>query len=212
MNPSARARSRDAISSKSCADTLPIARSNSSSLIARSASIFSRSRSARRRSLSGCPSASTSAVANGASIRYSANPAAPAAPMVRLISRRFSAEFCLARTTATLAATSDSSTKKCHGLNAPGASFLISVFGVTASSIEVAELIVQPCLERGASGGRCRRGPISVARSVAARPAKRHGSDNQRGGRSEHVRERPRQAVEAPDRSAMSARPRRRTP
>ncbi len=131
MKPSARARSRDAISSKSCADTLPIARSNSSSLIARSASIFSRSRSARRRSLSGCPSGSTSAVVNGASMRYRANPAAPAAPMVRLISSRFSAEFCLARTTATLAATSDSSTKKCHGLNAPGASFLISVFGVT---------------------------------------------------------------------------------
>ena len=56
----ARARSRPAISSKSFGDTFPIARSNSSSLIERSTSAFSRSSAARARSDGRSPSSDTS--------------------------------------------------------------------------------------------------------------------------------------------------------
>jgi hypothetical protein len=69
MIPSARARSRPAISSKSCGDTFAIARSNSSSLIDRSVSAFSRSRSWRVRSLSGWRSKSACGATSGASMR-----------------------------------------------------------------------------------------------------------------------------------------------
>ena len=65
----ARARSRPAISSKSRAETFPIARSNSSSLIDRSASAFSRSSVARVLSLSGSLMVAASLAASGASMR-----------------------------------------------------------------------------------------------------------------------------------------------
>ena len=78
----ARLRRRPLISSKSACDIFLIAKSNSSSLMARSTSVFSRSRAARVR-----PPATTGAPAmdgdiSGASVRYAPRPTKLAATMV----------------------------------------------------------------------------------------------------------------------------------
>src|SRR5262245_17270701 len=194
----ARARSRADISSKSFSESFPIARSNSSSLIERRDSIFSRSRTTRMDSLRPSAAGRPSAPTSGASVRYKAAPAKPAAPIVRLIRTRCSGLASLARTTAAVAATSETSTKKCQGRSVSSFDAARDDRGRLSASvplIEVAELIVQPGAEcpiflRGGSRGLCRFG--------APRPAPRDddGPNHSRGDTDEIWNE-PRQPIEA---------------
>ena len=110
------ARSRPPISSKSFGDSLPIARSNSSSLIDRSTSAFSRSSAARARS---DESARGTLRRPAPQRRQHAVERRPRPRRRRRWSRlmriRCSGVARRDRTTATVAATSDASTKKCQG-------------------------------------------------------------------------------------------------
>src|SRR6478752_5970683 len=128
MMPRARARRRSAITSKSCGDTLPMAR--------------------------------------------------PAAPIVRLMRTRFSGALGRAITTATVAAISDSRTKKCETWK-PG------------SSVEISELIVELLLQRRVFGGRERCGRGHGGRLGLARPAPRHQTDRAGAEDPHEIRKRP---------------------
>src|SRR5690242_19774033 len=122
-------------------------------------------------------------------------PAAPAAAIVRLSRIRCSSVACRAIRTATVAAISESSMKKCQTLNGAGMSWRVASAGRSVS-IEVAELIIQPCPEPGillfGAGGRGgRRGP------VAPRPADRGERDEECTRRAHQVGKRPGEPVES---------------
>src|SRR3954469_3895363 len=105
--------------------------------------------------------------------------------MVRLIRIRFSGAFGRAITTATVAASSDSSTKKWVAWN-PGSSTVLSATGFL---VEVAELIVQPRVQRVLCCDR-RRSILSRV-VVATRPAEGDHADERRSGRARDIRQRP---------------------
>src|SRR5690242_14259481 len=86
--------------------------------------------------------------------------------------------------TATVAAMSDMSTKKCHGWNVVSC-WRARTFFRGAASVEIAELILQPFREgavrrHGGGGGRC---------AVLLRPSPRRKPQDGRAGRTHDVRQ-----------------------
>src|SRR5262245_20662838 len=204
MSPAARTRRRPAISLKSSSDSFPIARSNSSSLIARSASIFSRSSAARvRRPMTTVRS--SSADTSGRTMRSTARPTRTTAPIRTLRRMTLAAPRPRAMNVTAVAQPSAASTKNCHGRSTAGSELaggLGSGFraagalagAVSRTSIEVSELIIQSLLERG----------IAVAhvsgigrRRVLPRQPDGDEADADRAAHADEIREQPGETVEA---------------
>src|SRR4029079_12402250 len=171
---------RPLISVKSFSETFPIARSNSSSLIACSASAFSRSRAARVLLPAGGGSPVRIRPARGPIARSAAKPTAAAANTVRLRRMMAAAVWPLAKKTTMVAPIKPASVKNCQGSNG-------------CVSVEVSELIIQAGVEIridgvvGTGHRRCRR----------PGPASRDGDHQEQRRDAEHVRECPGQTVEA---------------
>src|SRR5262245_7671559 len=174
MSPAARTRRRPAISLKSSSESFPIARSNSSSLIARSASSFSRSSAARVR-WPIITVRSSSVDTSGWTVRSAVRPI-NAAPAISTAMRMTTVTpWPRAMKVAAVAHPRAARTKNCQGL------------------IEVSELIVQAIfefriVERGRRGRR---------RDRPARPPERRGADHDDAGRADEIREQPRHPAEA---------------
>src|SRR5262249_49891698 len=101
--------------------------------------------------------------------------------MVRLIRTRCSGVDCRDTITAAVAAMSEASTKKCHGLNpaSPWACavwFAASASGPTPRLIQGAELILQPLAQGGVVGRR--RGHSGFERRLPLRPPHGHEPDD----------------------------------
>src|SRR5215211_3731961 len=96
---------------------------------------------------------------------------------------RFSGALGRARTTATVAAMSDSSTKKWEAWK--------------PSSVEISELIVQPLAQRGVVAGRRGHGGGLRRGSVATAPADGDETDQRRARYANEVRHRPGELVES---------------
>src|SRR5258708_21150919 len=102
--------------------------------------------------------------------------------MVRLMRTRYSGALGRARTTATVAARSDSSTKKCDAWK---------------PSVEVSELIVQPLAQRGVVAGGARDGRHGPpGRGVATGPADGDETENRGARQPDAVRQQPREHVQ----------------
>ena len=179
--------------SKSPSAILPIARSNSSSLMARSVSILSRSSAARVRPATIVASSPMSSLTSGLSMRKRLWPAYPAAATVATASSSRSSGWPRIRVTVTSASSADATKKKCHGrrpspaamadAGAAGAGCegarLAARFSRRAGSVKVAELIVQTAFEGGIHRMRSDRwqtgrrpSPLRHAASTAPRPGR----------------------------------------
>src|SRR5258708_3557540 len=103
--------------------------------------------------------------------------------MVRLMRMRCSGAPGRARTTATVAASSDSNTKKCEAWK---------------PSVEVSELIVQTLAQRRVVAGIARNGRhMPRNRGVATRPADGDKTEERGARQPDAVRQQPRQNVES---------------
>src|SRR5687768_17538251 len=97
--------------------------------------------------------------------------------------------------TATVASISDASTKKCHGRK-PASSACTSTSASTRilrALVEVAELIVQPRLQRAVRGNR--RG-LGVRVGLAPRPPNGHECDSEGSSQADRVGKEPGKPVE----------------
>src|SRR5579872_6773037 len=176
MMRAARARRRPDISCQSASDSFPIARSNSSSLIARSVSSFSRSRAARVR----CPTIavrSSSGFTSGRTVRSAAIPTNAAVAISRPSRTTAMTPSPRATKVTAVAQPSAASTKNCQGWRL---------------LVEVSELIVDALVERGVGRGRLGRRIV-----VLARPLHRREADGDGARAADQIREEPREAVEA---------------
>src|SRR5687768_2338129 len=117
-------------------------------------------------------------------------PTRPAQTTAAVRSRSATGCVSRARTTATVAPSIASRMKKCQALK--GAGWAAGTGRALARSVGVAELIIQPGLERGRRGHDGRFGD-----GVAARPSKRRGTDHHDAKRPDTVRQQPGQPVEA---------------
>ena len=196
ISPAARARSRALISAKSLSDTFPIAWSNSSSLIDRSTSVFSRSSAARVRPPSTCGPIGSSLPMSGASVRHAATPTTAAVKMVRLRRMMPAGVWPVDTKTTTVAPIRPASVKSCQGCSASAeaghyAASVVSAFRRTVQSRS------RSSSSRRAFNAGSR--PASPAAAGAAwrdqRRARHDNADERRGGGE--IGKQPRETIEA---------------
>src|SRR6187551_3740124 len=164
------------MSAKSFSDTFPIAWSNSSSLIDRRTSVFSRSSAARVRPPNRRGPKVADFCVRGRNVRSAAMPTAAAAKIVRLIMITAAGGSPRAMKTAIVAPIRPASVNSCQGSN------------VGCGSVEVSELIVQAGVDRGVDWD------IHTARAGCGwlrRPAARGHDDHQQAQGGEPIWEHP---------------------
>src|SRR5688572_1155996 len=174
------------MSVKSFSDTFPIARSNSSSLIDRRTSVFSRSSAARVRPPSRRGPNVADFFVSGRNVRSAAMPTAAAAKIVRLIMITAAGDSPRAMKTAIVAPIRPASVNSCQGSNAG------------CGSVEVSELIVQAGVDRGVDRD------IHTARAGCdrlRRPATRGDDERQQAKGREPIWEHPGDRAESTGRN-----------
>src|SRR5947209_8366897 len=180
------------MSRQSASDSFPIARSNSSSLIVLSASIFSRSSASRVR----WPTIgvrSSSGQTSGRSVRTAARPTRMVAAMRTLRSTTVTTPWPRATKTTAVAQPSPARTKNCHGCSGESAAIGPERLSGAVALVEISELIVEPLVERRLDCGR----RFAGGRLVVLRPSHRYRAGDHCADRADGDGEQPRQSVEA---------------
>src|SRR5262245_48634367 len=159
-------------------------RSNSSSLIDRSARVFSRSSAARVRSPSISGASRRSIPMSGSTVRSADAPIYAAANTAQLKRMIAAGDWPRERKTTTVAPMRPASVKSCQA------------WSDSCRSVEISELIVQAGVQRrvrdGAGAARCRHRTWSVM----TRPASRIHDDHDETCAGQQIRQQPRQPVE----------------